>query len=200
MRGVREVSFVHGKYVVLRPVEDSDFEIFYCWMNDPEIAWWMDYDRPFSRVDIEEDIARARAEGIPFTILFEGRPIGRIGLNRFRQRDQVASTYMFIGEKECRGRGLGADSMLALLNYAFRFRGLRMVDLWVLSENEAAIRTYQRMGFKVDGTLRERSWKYDRWMGHTWMSITREEFEALPASRELARPGDWAAGHDGSAE
>jgi ribosomal-protein-alanine N-acetyltransferase len=190
------VSFIHGKHVVLRQVEDSDFEVFYYWMNDPEVAWWMDYDRPFSRQDIADDISQARAEGLPFTIVYEDRPIGRIGLNRFRQRDQVASTYMFIGESSYRGRGLGSDAMLALLNFAFRFRGLRMVDLWVLSENDVAIRTYKGLGFREDGTLRERSWKYDRWMGHTWMSITREEFEELPASRELARPDQWTVGHE----
>ncbi|MER3395926.1 MAG: hypothetical protein C4318_00445 [Acidimicrobiia bacterium] len=190
------MSFVHGKYVLLRPVEDSDLPLFYCWMNDPEIAWWMDYDRPFSRRDIEEDIAKAREEGLPFTIVFEDKPIGRIGLNRFRQRDQVAAIYMFIGEPGYRGRGLGADSMLALLNFAFRFRGLRMVDLWVLSDNDAAIRTYKAVGFREEGRLRERSWKYDRWMDHTWMSITREEFEELPASRELPRPDYWTVGHN----
>jgi len=86
--------------------------------------------------------------------------------------------------------------MLALLNFAFRFRGLRMVDLWVLSDNDAAIRTYKAVGFREEGRLRERSWKYDRWMDHTWMSITREEFEELPASRELPRPDYWTVGHN----
>ncbi len=193
------MSFIHGRFVVLRAVEDSDFELFYEWMNDPEIAWWMDYDSPYSLADIASDIQRARAEGLPFTIVYENRPIGRIGLNRFRQRDRIASTYMFIGDKSYRGRGLGSDAMLALLNYAFRFRGLRMVDLWVLSENEAAIKMYKKLGYRVDGILRERSWKYDRWMDHTWMSITREEFEQLPISRELPGPENWAAGHYNSA-
>lgn len=192
------MSFIHGKHVVLRAVEDSDFDVFYHWMNDPEVAWWMDYDRPFSREAVADDIAKARAEGLPFTIVYDDRPIGRIGLNRFRQRDRVASTYMFIGERDYRGRGLGSDSMLALLNYAFRFLCLRMVDLWVLSENDVAIRTYKGLGFREDGTLRERSWKFDRWMGHTVMSITREEFEGVPAGRDLARPDHRTFGHDDS--
>lgn len=191
------MSFVHGRKVILRPVEDSDLELFYRWMNDPEIAWWMDYDRPYSRRDIAEDIECAHREGIPFTIVYKEVPIGRIGLNRFRQRDQIASAYMFIGEREYRGKGLGSDAMLALLNFAFRFKGLRMVDLWCLAENDAAKRMYKSVGFREEATLRDRSWKYDRWMGHTWMSITREEFEELSEADELARPGAWDTGHEG---
>lgn len=170
---------IRGFRTLLRPVREEDHELFYIWMNDPHIAWWMDYETSYSRGDIESDIAIAHKEGLPFTIEFEGRAIGRIGLNRFRQRDQIASTYMFIGDEGARGKGLAVDAMTALLEFAFFERNLRLVDLMVLAENNAAISTYKACGFREDGRLRERSWKKDRWMDHIWMSIIVDEFREL---------------------
>lgn len=170
---------IRGSRTVVRPVENGDFPLFHQWMNDPDISWWMDYEEPFTLTDIESDIGRARKEGLPFTIEFENKPVGRIGLNRFRQQSRLASTYLFIGDPAARGKGLAIDSMTALLGFAFDDRNLRMVDLMVLAENDAAIRTYKACGFREDGRLRERSWKGDRWMDHLWMSITAAEFNAL---------------------
>jgi RimJ/RimL family protein N-acetyltransferase len=46
----------------------------------------MDYDRPVSIADVAESETRAVADGYPFVIEVDGRPIGRIGLNRVRPR------------------------------------------------------------------------------------------------------------------
>lgn len=170
---------IRGSRTIVRPVEDRDFPLFHEWMNDPDISWWMDYEGPFTLDEIERDIEKAHEEGLPFTIEFESKPIGRIGLNRFRQQSRVASTYLFIGDPAARGRGLATDAMTALLEFAFNDRRVRMIDLMVLAENDAAIRTYKACGFREDGRLRERSWKGDHWMDHLWMSITAEEFSAL---------------------
>lgn len=170
---------IQGSRTIIRPVQEEDFPFFHRWMNDPDISWWMDYEEPFTLEEIESDIEKAREEGLAFTIEFEMRPIGRIGLNRFRQQARIASTYLFIGDPEARGKGLAIESMTALLGFAFDDRNLRMVDLMVLAENDAAIRTYKACGFREDGRLRERSWKSDRWMDHLWMSITADEFRAL---------------------
>lgn len=170
---------IKGSLTTIRPVKDEDFPLFHRWMNDPDVSWWMDYEKPFTVKEIEEDIEKARREGLAFTIEFEKKPIGRIGLNRFRQQARIASTYLFIGESSARGKGLATDAMTALLGFAFDERNLRMVDLMVLAENDAAIKTYKACGFREDGKLRERSWKNDRWMDHLWMSITSDEFRAL---------------------
>ena len=56
---------------------------------------------------------------------------------------------------------------------------LHMVELWGLSENERAIRTYRACGFIVDGTLRERSFKTDgAFHDRTVMSVSRAEYAA----------------------
>ncbi len=174
------VPVLHGRDVTLRPVEDADHPLILAWQNDPEVWWWMDYERAFTLEDIRESEARAKVEGHPFLIEApERRPIGRIGLNQFSARDETCSLYVFVGEREEWGRGFGRDAIVTILRWGFDTFGLYLVQLWGLSTNVRAMRAYEKVGFSVDGTLRERSLKsdgnrYDR----TVLSITRSEFDA----------------------
>jgi len=69
---------ITGHKVVLRPVEDGDIPLIHRWMNSPEVWRGMDYERPFSLTDVREDVERSRSDGVPFTIVVDGQPIGRI--------------------------------------------------------------------------------------------------------------------------
>ena len=160
------MTVIRGEHVVLLPVQERDHPLILAWQNDPEVAWWMDYERSFTLEVIHESEARAQVEGHPFLIEADGRPIGRIGLNKYRARDQVCSLYV--------------------------------VELWGLSTNERAFRSYGKVGLRMDGALRERSRKGDGLHdSRTIMSITREEFEALHpkhvAAQSLAATGRGAS-------
>jgi ribosomal protein S18 acetylase RimI-like enzyme len=53
-----------------------------------------------------------------------------------------------------RGRGV-ASALLAAAGQHARERGARKLSLRVLSTNDAALRLYERLGFRREGTLRE---------------------------------------------
>jgi RimJ/RimL family protein N-acetyltransferase len=166
--------------VRLRPVTEADHPAILVWQNDPEVWWWMDYERPFTLEDIHESEAHALEEGYPF--LIEGpdeRPIGRVGLNQFSERDRTCSLYVFIGERDAWGLGFGRDAIVTTLGWGFDTFALHLVQLWGLTANVRAMRAYEKVGFVVDGTLRERSRKSDgRWHDRTILSITRAEYDA----------------------
>jgi RimJ/RimL family protein N-acetyltransferase len=170
------VSVIAGRKVSLRPVEESDYPLIRSWMNHPEVWRYMDYERPYSLADVRDDIEESRRTGQPFTILVDGRPVGRIGLNQFDRRDRRCALYMYIGEPECWGRGYAGAAVMTLLAYAFDRFDLHMVELWALADNNRAIAAYERCGFVQEGRLRQRSWKDGAWVDHVVMSVTREEF------------------------
>lgn len=181
---------IRGPRVALRSVEESDYPLIHTWQNDPEVWWRMDYERPFSLEDIADSEARAREEGHPFVIVAGDRPVGRIGLNRFRRRDRICSLYLFVGDPTARGDGYGTESVATLVRYAFDRIDLRRIQLWTLAVNDAAIRVFERCGFAHESTLPERSFKDGGWIDHVVMSVTREQF--APAFADLDRRfGPW---------
>lgn len=167
---------VKGRRVILRRVEPADYPHIHRWQNDPIVFRWMDYTRPFSAQDIKESEERATVEGHPFIIELDGKPLGRIGLNNFRPRDHLASLYIFVGEREVWGQGVGRDALMTLLAYAFDTCNLRMVELWTLADNERALRLYKGCGFVEEARLRARSWIEGEYIDHLIMSINAEEF------------------------
>jgi RimJ/RimL family protein N-acetyltransferase len=176
------MTLLSGKHVQLRRVEPGDYPAIQEWQNDPEVFYWMDYERAFSIEDIRDSEARAVTEGHPFVIVAEGRAIGRTGLNNFRARDGMASLYIFVGDRDVRGKGYGIDALMALIAYGFDALNLRKIELWTLAHNERAIRMYKAAGFVEDGRLPERSYKEDRWADHLVMSIDRDSFARSRAS------------------
>jgi len=169
---------IRGERVLLRPVHDDDVPFIHRWMNHPEIWRNMDYEHPFSLEEVREDVRRSRDDGVPLTIVVDGRPIGRIGLNQFRRRDRVAALYLYIGEPEFWGSGYARESVRTLLAYAFDRYDLWQVELWLLGDNDKAMHVYEACGFVREARLRERSWKEGRWVDRVVMSVNRDEFTA----------------------
>ena len=57
-----------------------------------------------------------------------------------------------------RGRGLGADVVLALCEYGFAVRGLHRLQVDTVASNTAMIRAASRAGFGREGILRGAAW------------------------------------------
>jgi RimJ/RimL family protein N-acetyltransferase len=171
-----------GKKVRLRRVEPSDHPDIQRWQNDPEVFYWMDYVHAFTLEDIRKSEERATHEGHPFIIEADGKAVGRIGLNNIRQRDQMASLYIFVGEGSARGKGYGIDALLTVIGFGFDNLNLRKIELWTLANNERAIHMYKAAGFVEDAHIPERSWKEDHFVDHLVMSIDREGFQRARAA------------------
>jgi len=80
------------------------------------------------------------------------RVVGFVGYGMSREDDGAGEVFAIYVLEEYQKRGVGYALMrkaLALLD------GCRVVYLWVLKENDKAIRFYERAGFRADGTEKE---------------------------------------------
>ena len=107
------------------------------------LAWWE------ARVAVDADAAEQ-----VFGAFDAGRLVGVAGLSferRTRTRHKATLFGMFV-DADFRGRGIAAALVRAVLEEARATPGVEVVQLTVTATNEAALRLYERCGFRAFGT------------------------------------------------
>ena len=87
--------------------------------------------------------------------LQEGLFIGKCGFTRVNWKNRLAELAILIGEKEYRGKGYGEDAIRLLCRFGFEEMNLRKLEAYVFDFNEAALRCYEKCGFRREGLLKE---------------------------------------------
>jgi RimJ/RimL family protein N-acetyltransferase len=85
-----------------------------------------------------------------------------------------------------RGRGLGADVVLALCQYGFAIRGLHRLQVDTLASNTAMIRAAERAGFVPEGRLRRAAWVNGEFADEVLLGMLVTDWER----RETRQPGE----------
>ena len=98
------------------------------------------------------------------------RPIGVALLRDVDARHRTAEFVIFIGEQAARGKGCGTETARLILDYAFTALGLHNVMLTVYAYNPAAIRAYEKAGFRECGRRRASVWMG----GRLWDTLLME--------------------------
>lgn len=86
----------------------------------------------------------------------DGRVIGQCGLQvQQSPRRRHAGRLGMAVHDACTGRGIGSARLVAAIDLAERWLGLRRLELEVYTDNVAAIALYHKYGFVREGLLRE---------------------------------------------
>ena len=175
-----------GGAVQLRPCTPADAPLYARWMHEAAIQeHYLD-----EGVDMTEAQARAFLEkraGQPSFIIQEKGSGRAVGFCELAGLDRIAGSAvlgLFIGEADCRGRGLGRAALTALLGYGFGPLGLHSVWLTTWEGNDAALALYRRAGFRQCGVRREAWRRRGKLYGLVYMDLLAEEFSPADGSQE----------------
>jgi putative acetyltransferase len=84
----------------------------------------------------------------------DARLVGSAGLRRRHgRRSHAAEIGMGVAD-DMAGRGIGTAMLEALIDAADKWLAIERIELTVYTDNERAIRLYERYGFKCEGTFR----------------------------------------------
>ena len=150
------------------------------WLRDPEYARLLDTDpaQPLaaSRVKAFFEKQEIRNDGYYFAIrtLTGDRLIGFIELDGIQWAHGDAYLAIGIGERDLWGKGYGTDAMRETLRFAFEELNLHRVTLTVFEYNPRAIRTYEKVGFREEGRLRQHLNREGRRWDMIYMGILRK--------------------------
>jgi len=178
--------YLIGAKVYLRPLEREDARHFVTWINDPDVRRMLLIYRPMNLQAEEEFITKSvQSEHdlvLGIAIKATDQLIGATGLHRIDCKDRQASFGISIGEKGEWGKGYGTEATRLIVQHAFQTLNLNRVWLHVFEYNERGIRTYERVGFKREGVLRQDRYHDGRYWDSVVMGILREEWQALKES------------------
>jgi RimJ/RimL family protein N-acetyltransferase len=168
-----------GELVTLRAIERDDIEVLHgidmAYTSWPEINYspyapksldevLKDYDGD------EESSYRGSDAFVPFAIVVGDEVVGTCCFWGIDLHNRRAHLGIGLGE-EHRGKGIGTDATRVMLHYAFVDRGFHRVQLEVLATNTAAIRSYEKAGFREDGRMRESAWVRGGFVDEIYMSV-----------------------------
>ncbi|WP_125777975.1 GNAT family N-acetyltransferase [Antribacter gilvus] len=114
-------------------------------------------------------------------------PVGMTSLV-IDHRYRTAEFFIYLGD-EARGHGVGTKATTMVLDWAFHVTQLRNVYLSVIANNTAAVRAYEKAGFRTIGTRRQSN----MWLGQPADEIL---MDAIPADFPGPRLVEQAINHD----
>jgi len=147
--------------LVLREIVPADAEdLFHIFSDEETMRYWSCL--PYTSVDqahrLIEGLAKVRlaGAGINWAITLRGdeRLIGKCGYNEWRKAHRRGD-ISYIVAREQRGKGVVSEALGALLDYGFDQMNLHSVEAGVTPGNVASTRMLQRLGFRLEGHLRE---------------------------------------------
>lgn len=151
---------LRGERVLLRPLTIADVPRIAAIQAQPGVA------RRWGGPD-ETELCR-KAEGdddvVAFAIELEGT---LVGLAQYHEEEDPmyrhAGIDLFLSE-DVHGRGLGTDTVRTLARYLVHERGHHRLVIDPAADNVAAIRAYEKVGFRPVGVMRQ----YERLPGGEW--------------------------------
>jgi RimJ/RimL family protein N-acetyltransferase len=152
---------VTGERVALGPLRRDLAATYARWMNQPDVRFGAEYlavataeSQEAWVEEVNKAAARNNAGSVWFTVydLTDRLPVGTTGLSDINHQQGNATFGISLGER--RGQGLGGEATRLCLDWAFHVVGLQNVLLEALLSNEAAIRAYEKAGFRRVGVRR----------------------------------------------
>lgn len=185
-----EIALAEGSLVLLRPLERADLnERYLSWLNDPEVTRYTEIGTFPSTTEDLENYYRSVTGSKNDVILAvvdkkSGRHIGNVKLGPIHWVHRCATFGILIGEKEFWGKGIGLEATRLMVSYGFDRLNLRRIDLGVFSEHVAAVRCYEKAGFKIEGRMREDLFIDGQYRDRLWMGLLRTDHKPAKSLRK----------------
>lgn len=174
--------FLEGKSIFLGPLSGKEkLEGYVSWMNNQETTLFMGSGRfPMNEEEIKEyiDSYSKSKDGMILGIFLKStsRHIGNVTLHLIDWRNRNAEIGVLIGDKKSRGREYATEAIRLVSGHAFGKLNLHKLYTGMIKGNEASKRAFEKVGFKVEGILREHFYLNSKYLDCYRMGLLRSEY------------------------
>ncbi len=170
---------IYGKRVYLRLMEEKDIELKVKWVNDPEIRETLisEYISIASTKQwFNQSIADSKRKDFIICLKDNNQAIGFTSLKSIDYINSKAEMTMCLGEKKYWGKGLAKEAKFLVLDYAFLELGINKVYVYNWIKNKNIIAFNKKIGFKIEGELRNDVFFKGEYRNMIIMGILKDEW------------------------
>lgn len=171
---------IKGKKVLLRALEKEDLEFLREMINDPEmekdvVGWSF----PVSKIEQEKWFENQiqNKNNIRYIIEVDKKRIGLATITNIDWKNRKACHGIKLFSNDVKGKGYGTDTVNTIMKYAFEELQLNKLYSTILEYNVPSINLYKKCGWSIDGTLRESTFKQNRYVNELAVSILKKDYE-----------------------
>lgn len=164
----------------IRLMEESDVQHKVNWFNDEEVRKTLNVDFPISVVGTKKWLSHVSTNNTrkDFIICSKetNEPIGYCGLVNIDLKNSKAESYLGIGNKKYWTKGHASEARRLILDYAFDELTLNKVYSFVRAENEAMQHINKKVGFIIEGRIRDDVYYKGEYIEKVLMGVLRSEY------------------------
>lgn len=167
--------------VTIGPLLPEYADAIYRWVCDPTISDNLGLRHiPSLERTIEWLRYAAEADDVQgFAVLLDGRHVGNVVIDRIDDYLFMGRLSVYIGDAAARSAGVGLTGIYLAIRQCFIELELHKVWLTVHIRNYPAIQTYNKLGFRLEGILRDEFWLHGTRVPVLYMGLLRSDFESL---------------------
>ncbi len=181
-----------GKKCYLSPLNLEDADQYAQWLSDIDVGISLGCYTMQLNLKKEEKILEKMTErnDYVFGIIDKENDtlIGNCGLHDVNTIDGRAEFGIFIGDKSYWGKGFGKEATRLILDFGFNILNLHEIYLQVFEYNPAAIKLYEKVGFKRIGAFREAKHIGKRKFDVVIMDMLAEEYSSVFIQSKIPEP------------
>ncbi|MCH8815245.1 MAG: GNAT family N-acetyltransferase [Chloroflexi bacterium] len=186
-----EFPTLEADHLVLREITPDDAGDWHAYLSDPRVYEYT--STPVMSVAEVSELIQWFADGFrkkkrirwALAESENGRMIGDLGYNEFWPRDRRATVGYGLAP-EYWGRGLMTEALGTVIGYGFAELRLNKIEATTNVQNERSAALLRRLGFQLEGTLREhrnrRGVVGDAWffglLVREWVSPARDQIRS----------------------
>lgn len=175
---------IKGKKVILRAIEREDLTLMKEMMNSSEIERLVvGWAFPISDYQQNQWYEANINNKTDLRFIIETPEDGAVGLATLTDIDwknRSAFHGIKLADRKNRSKGIGTDTVMAIMRYAFDELQLHRLDGAILDYNEASRHLYcNKCGWSVEGTRRKYIYKGGEYHDLLLVGILKDEYEKL---------------------
>lgn len=143
--------------IELRNLKASDESIIFEWISNRELRK-MTGTRGEPNIDghrtwFERKISDKN--NLTKIITYNGEAVGIVGTNEINNNDKNANIYIYIGNENCRKKGIASIALNILCEILFNNHNCHKIVASIRSYNLPSIKLFEKNGFSCEGVQKE---------------------------------------------